>query len=553
MSQEHIHTYQLLFLECRQIAKDGTHLFGVHVYTVCPYKLVLSFVEVPRLTLHHDLLPSPLQLFTSPAYSHTYCNSMSEKEEKSAASRSSKADPAERLSDTGSGAGPSDGESNSSATVLIPHDVLLGRGSGCNDYEGNVMFRSLVEERKREYLSAVTTREDKNRIAQEIFDQITMNGGRFLKKEDKGKMNGAIVNKGVYVQVHPGVALEKVKQALRQRWQNRRQQVTQVYNTGATNEILSHDDDRSRDQSLPQPPFDTLPEVASASICSAIQGFGCPQVNHFSYLSDPFQSTLFRSTVNPASACAQLLLFQRAQKALHQQPTLLRSLSLQQSLEQLAATSSTDQLSTVSQNWDQSDNLSRPSTNTSSLHASGGHPLLNGTIRSFPRQTGLVVPEKITQDSLLHAESSQGKKPTKESLESSVSEDALVALDALSTLSMTGRPKFTDQQRSEELALLSDEERLQALMDKFGRLYIGDRQTKKPRRDINQLSISFLVSQMKLELDRIPDVEKLAMLEANAKCRLYEFSDARLIQFLRSGGMNVKVRYNVNVIFVSEG
>jgi hypothetical protein len=152
-----------------------------------------------------------------------------------------------------------------------------------------------------------------------------------------------------------------------------------------------------------------------------------------------------------------------------------------------------------------------------------------------------VVPEKITQDSLLHAESSQGKKPTKESLESSVSEDALVALDALSTLSMTGRPKFTDQQRSEELALLSDEERLQALMDKFGRLYIGDRQTKKPRRDINQLSILFLVSQMKLELDRIPDVEKLAMLEANAKCRLYEFSDARLIQFLRSGGMNVKL------------
>ncbi len=24
------HTYQLLFLECRLIAKDGTHLFGVH-------------------------------------------------------------------------------------------------------------------------------------------------------------------------------------------------------------------------------------------------------------------------------------------------------------------------------------------------------------------------------------------------------------------------------------------------------------------------------------------------------------------------------------------
>ena len=107
---------------------------------------------------------------------------------------------------------------------------------------------------------------------------------------------------------------------------------------------------------------------------------------------------------------------------------------------------------------------------------------------------------------------------------------------------MTDRPKFTDQQRSEELALLSDEERMQALMDKFGRLCISGRQTKKPRRDLDQASISFLVCQMKLELDRIPDDQKLAMLEANAKCRLDEFSDARLIQFLRSEGMNVRVR-----------
>ena len=280
-------------------------------------------------------------------------HNMPEKEEKSAGNRSNEADPAESLIDAGSGVRPpadSDSDSNSSATITVlrPHDILLGRGSGCNDYEGNVRFRSLVENRKREYLSAAK-REDKRRIAQEIFDQITiMNGGRFLKKEAKRKVNGVIINRGVHIQVGDKVAMEKVKQALRENWQNWQPQDDDT----ETNETINHHEDRTHDQNLRSTAF-RYREVASASNGSAIQGFGSPQVNHFGNLSDPLQlTTLVRSTVNPASTCAQLLLFQSAQLALQQQPTLLRSLLLQQSLEQLADTTESDQPSTVSQNRD---------------------------------------------------------------------------------------------------------------------------------------------------------------------------------------------------------
>ena len=434
---------------------------------------------------------------------------MSEKEEKSAGDRSNKANTSESLSDAGGGARPPHIESNSSITGLRPHDVLLGRGSGCNDYEGNVRFRSLVDEHKREYLSTTSNREDKRRIAQKIFDQITMNGGRFLKKEAKRKVNGIIVNRGVYLQVHYKVAMEKVKQALRQNGQNWQPQDN---DTEATNET-HHDKDQRHDQNIPQPPFGTVPEVASAKNGSAIQGLDCPQVNH---VSDTLQSTLVPNAVNPASAHARLLLFQGAELALQQQPTV----------------PTTDQPSTVSL---KNRNLpplgmSLPSSRTSSLHDFRGHLLMMNSICPSSRQT---------------------EEPAKEPPESSDSrEDARVALDSLSMLTMTGRPKFTEQQRLEELALLSDEERMHTLMDKFGRLCIAsDRQTKKPRLDLDQASISFLVCQMKLELDRIPDVQKLAMLEANAKCRLDEFSDARLTQFLRVEGMNVTVRQNMDVVF----
>ena len=46
---------------------------------------------------------------------------------------------------------------------------------------------------------------------------------------------------------------------------------------------------------------------------------------------------------------------------------------------------------------------------------------------------------------------------------------------------------------------------------------------------------------MKCELERIPIHKKRALMEARSKCRDQEFSDGRLVKFLRCEGMNAQV------------
>jgi hypothetical protein len=91
---------------------------------------------------------------------------------------------------------------------LNDNDVLLGRGRGIVKFVGNQRFRRLVEERKEEYSSFGSHKDDrKARIARELFDRIHERGGRFLKPvEDK-----------TWYEVEESVALEKCMQALRQK------------------------------------------------------------------------------------------------------------------------------------------------------------------------------------------------------------------------------------------------------------------------------------------------------------------------------------------------
>ena len=48
---------------------------------------------------------------------------------------------------------------------------------------------------------------------------------------------------------------------------------------------------------------------------------------------------------------------------------------------------------------------------------------------------------------------------------------------------------------------------------------------------------------MRNEIDAIPNDQKTALLNAREKCRPEEFSDARLLLFLRCVGMNAKVSF----------
>jgi len=90
--------------------------------------------------------------------------------------------------------------------ILNPNDVLCGRGSGPNDYSGNINFRALVLERRDEYLST-SNRASKAKIAKEIVGHVLSlkPPGRFLEQQGKA-----------WRVVSEEKALEKAKQALRQ-------------------------------------------------------------------------------------------------------------------------------------------------------------------------------------------------------------------------------------------------------------------------------------------------------------------------------------------------
>jgi len=100
---------------------------------------------------------------------------------------------------------------------LRPTDVLLGRGSGPNDHEGNKRFRLMVAERKAEYM-ATNHRLTKAKIAQEIVDGVYRVNGRFLRKleGDEAKTYGIPDGVDAYVAATEATIMEKAKQALRQ-------------------------------------------------------------------------------------------------------------------------------------------------------------------------------------------------------------------------------------------------------------------------------------------------------------------------------------------------
>jgi hypothetical protein len=98
-------------------------------------------------------------------------------------------------------------------TDLKPDDVLLGRGIGPNEHQGNVKFREVVGSLRSEYL-ATNKRKAKDKIAHKTIKIIKARTGRFLRKLNApaAKPVGA---KDVYVIADEKAVVEKTKQALR--------------------------------------------------------------------------------------------------------------------------------------------------------------------------------------------------------------------------------------------------------------------------------------------------------------------------------------------------
>lgn len=103
-------------------------------------------------------------------------------------------------------------------TEVTDHDVLFGRGALRNWHVGNITYRRIVKERKAEYHSVMTHRE-KNKIAQEISDEIFANSGRFLREirtAAEAKALGIPRKTQAWVIVQQPAINAKVKQALRE-------------------------------------------------------------------------------------------------------------------------------------------------------------------------------------------------------------------------------------------------------------------------------------------------------------------------------------------------
>jgi DNA mismatch repair ATPase MutL len=94
--------------------------------------------------------------------------------------------------------------------IKDPHDndVMYGRGGGTNHHAGNKMYRTLVEDRKLEYVNS--KRLDKPLVALEIIRlwRGQLPPGRFLKLDEK---------MGLWNDVGDKKAREKTSQALREK------------------------------------------------------------------------------------------------------------------------------------------------------------------------------------------------------------------------------------------------------------------------------------------------------------------------------------------------
>jgi hypothetical protein len=89
-------------------------------------------------------------------------------------------------------------------------------------YQGNAKFRELIHQRQEEYTNA-GRRQTKDRIAREILAVVAQRKGRFLRKVEAGPEEQSLgVPEGVtaWVEADEGVAVEKIKQALRHREQS---------------------------------------------------------------------------------------------------------------------------------------------------------------------------------------------------------------------------------------------------------------------------------------------------------------------------------------------
>ena len=459
---------------------------------------------------------------------------------------------------------------------LNANDVLFGMGTGISQYIGNQRFRDIVEERKEEYNFA-RKHKMKQKIAEDILDHIHSLGGRFLRRHVTQEPVDDTVEGGTWYNVDNKAALEKCKQALRQRRMpstaddralSRLCMNTSLFLPPSAPVSVGISSDTFIGSS--DTPVPLLSGVASSHAFSALPSNVWPVLS----------STLVGSTI-PVSLDANLLLFQenlRANRPYHHLNQALHhpaytSVLAQAHLSSRRIPGAQSDLSfagnpagAMAQRYtaQQHDSPSIQSQHDIPFNMKGNANVVGGKSRDAAAtwqegsiqngdtgfdnfQGGAIAVADKSEDAVSLGQDNKNHNgivgvasfPREDSRAAATVDDVSDFL--LSILALSGRARFTEQQAIEERECMTNEERAKVLSDLFGMYCSTTHQDKKARRDLDKESIAFLVKQMWVEIEKIPDHEKQALMEAQRVCHAEEFSDARLERFLRCVGMDVQV------------
>ena len=108
------------------------------------------------------------------------------------------------------------------------------------------------------------------------------------------------------------------------------------------------------------------------------------------------------------------------------------------------------------------------------------------------------------------------------------SDDTTLSADLMSLLT-SDSPMIMEEQVELKQAMMTDEEKAEALADLFGKwCTVNTCENKRVRKDLDKNAINFLMLQMRHEHEQTPMENKMALMEAQLICDPDEFSNACL-------------------------
>jgi hypothetical protein len=143
---------------------------------------------------------------------------------------------------------------------LTKDDVLLGRGTGPNEYQGNIRFRALVKETLRSNEFKKSTGSTKTMLARMIVRDVTAQNGRFLKKVGKSSKG-----RDLFAVVPDRVAVDKTRQSFRHQLRSMREPKTPEGKVEQKQLSLADASRGSFEKLLPSAKSDSSPVVGAKS------------------------------------------------------------------------------------------------------------------------------------------------------------------------------------------------------------------------------------------------------------------------------------------------